>query len=88
MAVGIAIAVAAITAITITLAAAVAALVAAVTVMVAVAVADAIAIAIDGVGGYYFVKLIEKPWNVLDADLVMRPISDATKFFKGTSRCA
>ena len=36
------------------------------------------AYAVDDVDSYYFVKWIEEPRSILDADLVMSPISDAT----------
>ena len=43
---------------------------------------------ISGVGAYvandvvsfYVVKWIDEPWNVLDVDLVMSPISDESKY--------
>ena len=40
------------------------------------------AYAVDDVDSYYFVKWIEEPRSILDADLVMSPISDATKFLR------
>ena len=40
------------------------------------------AYAVDDVDSYYFVKWIEEPRSVLDADLVMGPISDATKLLR------
>ena len=43
---------------------------------------------ISGVGAYvandvvsfYVVKWIDEPWNVVDVDLVMSPISDESKY--------
>ena len=40
------------------------------------------AYAVNDVDSYYFVKWIEEPRSVLDADLVMGPISDATKLLR------
>jgi hypothetical protein len=35
--------------------------------------------AVNDVDSYYFVKWTEEPRNIFDADLVMSPISNATK---------
>ncbi len=37
---------------------------------------------VDDEDSFYLVKWIEKPWNVLDMDLVMSPIRNATKFLR------
>jgi hypothetical protein len=40
------------------------------------------AYAVNDVDNYYFVKWIEEPGVILDEDLVMSPITDATKFLR------
>ena len=34
----------------------------------------------NDVVSFYVVKWIDEPWNVLDVDLVMSPISDESKY--------